>query len=242
MLSAMSSDEKSGSQRAIKRPRLPPGPLADLKALLYQLYLEAGTPKLDQIEKLAALAGQVGVPGRDTVARIIGSATMPPSQADLVTVVTVLARAARWDPGDAAQRARDLWVAARMDSARTPAGGVRVSEADPRRLGVHAAISVPGVADEVLPEYVPRDADDGELGVRAKVAAAAKRGGFVLLVGGSSVGKTRCAFEAVAALLPDWWLAHPAGPTEVAALAAAPTARTVVWLDELQRHLDGENG
>ena len=64
-----------------------------------------------------------------------------------------------------------------------------MSEADPRRLGVHAAISVPGVPDEVPPEYVPRDADAAESGVRAKVAAAAERGGFVLLVGGSSVGQ-----------------------------------------------------
>ena len=119
---------------------------------------------------------------------------------------------------------------------------MRVGEADPRRLGVHAAISVPGVPDEVPPEYVPRDVDAAEFGVRAKVAAAAERGGFVLLVGGSSVGKTRCAVEAVKALLPDWWLVHPAGPAEVAALAAAPPPRTVVWLDELQRYLDGEHG
>ena len=48
--------------------------------------------------------------------------------------------------------------------------------------------------------------------------------------------------EAVKALLPDWWLVHPAGPAEVAALAQAPTPRTVVWLDELQRYLDGEHG
>ena len=54
----------------------------------------------------------------------------------------------------------------------------------------------------------------------------------MLLVGGSSVGKTRCAFEAATALLPDWWLVHPAGPAEVAALAAAPFPRTVVWLDD----------
>jgi hypothetical protein len=242
MLGAMSSDEKSGSQRAIKQPRLPPGPLADLKALLYQLYLEAGTPRLDQVEKWAAMAGQDAMPGRDTVARIVGSATMPPSQADLVTVVTVLARAARWDSDDAAERARDLWVKARMDSARTPAGGVRVSEADPRRLGVHAAISALGVADEIPPEYVLRDADDGEFGLRAKVAAAAERGGFVLLVGGSSVGKTRSAFEAVTALLPDWWLVHPAGPSEAAELAAAPTTQTVLWLDELQRYMDSARG
>ena len=64
----------------------------------------------------------------------------------------------------------------------------------------------------------------------------------MLLVGGSSVGKTRCALEAVTALLPDWWLVHPAGPGEVAALAAAPSPRMVVWLDELQRYLDGGLG
>jgi hypothetical protein len=123
-----------------------------------------------------------------------------------------------------------------------PAARVRVGEADPRRLGVHAAISVPGVPDEVLPEYVPRDVDPAEFGVRARVAATAHRGGFVLLVGGSSVGKTRCAVEAVGALLPDWWLVHPAGPAELAELAQVPPPRTVVWLDELRRHLNGEHG
>ena len=107
---------------------------------------------------------------------------------------------------------------------------------------MHAVISVPGVPDEIPPEYVPRDVDAAESGVRAKVAAAAQRGGFVLLVGGSSVGKTRCAFEAVRALLPDWWLVHPVGPGEVAALAAVPFPPMVVWLDELQRYLDGESG
>ena len=123
-----------------------------------------------------------------------------------------------------------------------PPGAVRVYEADPRRLGVHVAISVPGMPDDVLPEYVLRDVDAAEYGVRATVAAAAQRGGFVLLVGGSAVGKTRSAVEAVKAVLPEWWLVHPDGPAEVSALAQAPTAQTVVWLDELQRYLDGEHG
>ena len=43
-------------------------------------------------------------------------------------------------------------------------------------------------------------------------------------------------------LLPDWWLVHPGGPEQVAVLAQAPPLRTVVWLDELQRYLDGEYG
>ena len=136
---------------------------------------------------------------------------------------------------DAGGPARDM-------AAPRPAGAVRAGEADPRRLGVHAAISVPGVPDEVPPEYVPRDVDIAEFGIRARVKAAAQRGGFVLLVGGSSVGKTRCAVQAVKALLPDWWLLHPAGPGEVAGLSQAPLPRTVVWLDELQRYLDGEHG
>ena len=143
--------------------------------------------------------------------------------------------AAPTPPGAAEDPAADA-------AAALPAGAVRAGEADPRRLGVHAAISTQGVPDETQPEYVPRDVDAARSGVRAKVAAAAQRGGFVLLVGGSSVGKTRCAFETVKDLLPDWRLVHPAGPGEVAALPTTPSQPMVVWLDELQRYLDGEHG
>ena len=136
----------------------------------------------------------------------------------------------------------EAWERARTAGLAWAAGRVRVRAAEPRRLGVHAAISVPGVPDDVPPRYVPRDVDAAEFGVRARVEAAERAGGFVLLVGGSSVGKTRCAVEAVKALLPQWWLVHPAGPDQVTALAQAPPPRTVVWLDELQRYLDGEDG
>ena len=84
-----------------------------------------------------------------------------------------------YDPGEFA----DLVVAKLADlgispspspgeGGRRPPGGLRINEADPRRLGVHAAISVPGVLDDVPPEYVPRDADAAKLGIRAKVAVA----------------------------------------------------------------------
>ena len=119
---------------------------------------------------------------------------------------------------------------------------VQVGKANLRMLGVHAAISVTGVPDDPLPEYVPRDIDTADNGLRAKVEAAAQHGGFVLLIGGSSVGKTRTAAEIVKALLPHWWLVHPPGPAEVAVLAEAPPPRAVVWLDELQRYLDGDQG
>ena len=173
---------------------------------------------------------------KSTVGEIVTGKRLP-AKGKLLTFLTVCEVA----PADLAQWLAAWERASTADLAR-PAGGVRVRDARPRLLGVHAAISVPGMPDDLPPEYVPRDADDGEFGVRAKVAAAVERGGFVLLVGGSSVGKTRCAFEAVRTLLPDWWLVHPAGPTEVNALAQAPPPRTVVWLDELQRYLDGEHG
>lgn len=60
-------------------------------------------------------------------------------------------------------------------------------------------------------------------------------------MGGSSVGKTRCLYEAVRAVMPEWWLVHPA-PGQLAALTAEPPPRTVIWLDELQQYLDGEHG
>src|SRR5256885_3815027 len=63
------------------------------------------------------------------------------------------------------------------------------------------------------------------------------RGCFLLLVGDSSVGKTRTAFEALAAEAPNWWLVHPRNVADLEAVAADPGRYTVVWLDEIQRVL-----
>jgi hypothetical protein len=135
---------------------------------------------------------------------------------------------------------RQPWLAAweRVGTGhlRRPAGTVRVRQARPRLLGVHASIQVDPTATE-LPTYVTRDIDPG---LRATITAAAEHGGFVLLVGGSSVGKTRALFEAVQAVMPEWWLVHPdpADAEPLRALAEGSTPRTVVWLDELQRYLN----
>jgi hypothetical protein len=131
------------------------------------------------------------------------------------------------------------WERASTTHLRRPAA-VRVREARPRLLGVHASIQVAAAAAD-LPSYVPRDFDAD---VRAAITAASDEGGFVLLVGGSSVGKTRALFEAVRAVLPEWWLIHPdpADTDAVRTLAGGPTPRTVVWLDELQRYLNIPDG
>ena len=246
----MGSDEKGGPlrrPRVIGRPRVLPGPLADLKALLYQLYLQAGTPTLDQIASWIAEdkhGNLAGAPARDTIARIIGDAGMPPSQADVRTVATVLARAARWDPDDAAGRARDLWVTAQM----TPAVGVPLAEVtNPFSLEVHRPVELEGASLGLppLPPYVRR-VHDGRLD---EVAARAAGGESVMavLVAGSSAGKTRACWEALQPLRQagGWRLWHPYDPTRPeAVLQELPHVRprTVVWLNETQEYLAGESG
>jgi hypothetical protein len=127
-----------------------------------------------------------------------------------------------------------------------PDGGVTVAGrrleemADPFVLEVHRPVqpddAPPGLP--LLPPYVPREHDQvlGQL-VRA---AAAGRSGIAVLVGGSSTGKTRACWEALALLRdqdPPWRLWHPIDPSRPdAALAKLPGIgpRTVVWLNEAQ--------
>ena len=170
---------------------------------------------------------------RSTLGEIVTGKRLP-AKGKLLTFLAVCEVA----PADLAQW-EAAWERARTADLARPAGAVRVRDARPRLLGVHAAIQVDEEVPGELPVYISRDVDDG---LRAGLAAGAQRGCFVLLIGGSSVGKTRTLYEAVLAALPEWWLVHPAGPGVVAALAQAPPRRTVVWLDELQRYLDGEDG
>jgi hypothetical protein len=134
------------------------------------------------------------------------------------------------------------WERSKTVGIDRPLGAVRAGDAKPQLLGVHAAIKVAGASNSSPPEYVLRDIDIGEFGIRSWLRTAAIQGGFLLLVGGSSVGKTRSAFEALRAELPDWWLTHPDSPEELTVLAGRPLGHTVVWLDELQNYLAGDHG
>jgi hypothetical protein len=67
---------------------------------------------------------------------------------------------------------------------------LRVEAAIPRELGIHSAVSVDG-ADN-LPTYVERSFD---FQLRAVLSAnLPDRGSFVVMVGGSSAGKTRSLY------------------------------------------------
>ncbi|MFF0206155.1 hypothetical protein [Streptomyces sp. NPDC005017] len=95
-----------------------------------------------------------------------------------------------------------------------------------------------------LPPYLPRPHDQA---LRDELRAADEHGGLVVLVGGSSFGKTRACWEAVRELLPDWRLWHPLTPTRSEALIAALAderlgPRTVVWLNDAWQYLGIDAG
>ncbi|CCK26585.1 hypothetical protein BN159_2206 [Streptomyces davaonensis JCM 4913] len=119
-----------------------------------------------------------------------------------------------------------------------------LGEWHPRALGVHPSISgASGETGFVLPEYVPRE-HDRRLRESLERIAAGPDAAFVLVRGESCTGKTRTAYEAVRACLPEWELAFPKDPDSLLKLLEADALgpRTVLWLDEGQDCLLGERG
>ncbi|UOB07651.1 hypothetical protein MQE23_00460 [Streptomyces sp. HP-A2021] len=99
--------------RRLERARVAPGPLRELKDLLYGAYVAAGCPSLDEITvAVAADDALPGAPSRDTIRRCISAPDIPASQADAVSVAVVLARRASWDADDLEARVRDRWIQA----------------------------------------------------------------------------------------------------------------------------------
>lgn len=105
--------------------------------------------------------------------------------------------------------------------------------ADPVALGVHPAAALDGDADDRVPLFVQRDMG-GEL------ERALGPGRFVLVIGESTAGKSRAAFEAMRLLRGPWRVIEPVGREAVAtAVRVAQRSRwpCVVWLDDLERFL-----
>jgi hypothetical protein len=111
---------------------------------------------------------------------------------------------------------------------------------NPFALEVHRAIdSASGhIGLSLLPPYVERD-HDRELTERV-CQAAEGHSTMVVLVGGSSTGKTRACWEIIHALPEGWRLWHPFNPTHPeAALDTLDRVgpQTVIWLNETQQYL-----
>ncbi|MFI2199252.1 tetratricopeptide repeat protein [Streptomyces sp. NPDC020192] len=116
-----------------------------------------------------------------------------------------------------------------------------MADADLLGLGVHRARAGDGEGDgdgSALPPYIPRDVDAQ---VRAELRAAAESGGFVLLTGDSTAGKSRTALEAARAVLPGHLLLAPPWDADLRLLRRAPGEpaydRHVLWLDDLHYYL-----
>jgi hypothetical protein len=99
---AMSTDENRPQirrRRRIVRADLPAGPARDLRDVLYDLHLRAGTPTLDAIaDRIRDDETLPGVPGRDTISRIISGRDRPASLEDAVSIAITLAYLAAEDP------------------------------------------------------------------------------------------------------------------------------------------------
>ncbi|MFE7328844.1 hypothetical protein ACFU8W_28480 [Streptomyces sp. NPDC057565] len=236
----MRGDESRGSgrkPRQVAPPRLPPGALRDFKRHLYRLYLAAGAPSLGEITERIALDDALpGAPSKDTVNRLLTGAKLPGLH-DAVAVAAVLAGD---DGGQAVGRIRQLWI----DAKERPGPSPRTAELwEASRLGVHHAVDVDGEGYGRLTTYIERKHDEP---LRERLRHAAEGGQAVLavLVGQSSTGKTRSAFEAVRRELPDWPLLFPSGARELVDWIATDSvdAGTVVWLNETQRYLTGPAG
>lgn len=133
----------------------------------------------------------------------------------------------------------------------------RMRVMSPRRLRVHAAIPAQLPADDGqrqwsmpwrrdrnrldpdLPIFVERDLWEE---VDNWARQARHSGGFMLLVGTSSVGKTRLLFEVARRSFGDFRVALPDlgdGGMINALASSGPRKPLIVWLDELQRFLPG---
>lgn len=221
------------AKRLIPRPTPPPGPLRTLKTLIYEVYVAAGAPTLDEMARAVSEDDTMsGSPSRDTINRLIGEATVPPKQADVVALVTVLTRMSGGDGEQGGRDAAALWTRIQL----TEHLGRPIKGLDAYDLEVHHAITVDGATG--LPDYVERTHDVALRSLVAETAAGVSR--LVMLVGTSSTGKTRACFEAVQHLPDDWRLWHPIDPERPqAALADLSRVgpKTVIWLNEAHHYL-----
>lgn len=212
-------------------PPEPPGPAdlalvatpADLTAALKRLWTASGQAPIRHLQSSSG-----GALGRTTIHDVLNGVRVKPEWNTVWRLVRVLHGPARnldrtaWQA--AWERARN-WADAgnRRLPPRTP-----MRSCDPVTLGVHLGLSETGAQAPYIERDIGRD-------VRAAISVAGEKGGFILLVGDEGAGKTRLAYEALRAEVPDFGLFSP---IDMEDLSGSLPPRTVVWLDNFDKYLD----
>lgn len=112
-----------------------------------------------------------------------------------------------------------------------------ISSVDPLTLGIHRSEAN---QSGNLPEYVTRSIDTE---LRERISHVHTHGGFVLLIGDSTAGKSRSAFEALRVTSPEGRIWAPIdGRDLIRNLKAVIEAQDgcFVWLDDLERYVGPE--
>lgn len=109
-----------------------------------------------------------------------------------------------------------------------------VSEVDPVKLAVHRSSPQAG---SFLPAYVKRDIDDL---IDSQVRQAVEDGGFVLVVGESTAGKSRATYESLLRVAPSFRLFFPETKDDILGYAIAERGerqRSILWIEDLDRYI-----
>ncbi|MCT9145066.1 restriction endonuclease [Streptomyces violarus] len=144
---------------------------------------------------------------------------------------------ARYFGDEVAQRFCDSdALTAFFSTTGTTAVGIPIAAADPFELEIHEAISVGDRTQSCpLPPYFRR-MFDGEL-EGAVDQARSGQSVIKVLLGDSSTGKSRAAYEAVQNLPKEWRPWHPVGQDDLLGSLDSVAPRTVLWLNEINRYL-----
>jgi len=117
------AERRTPRPRPVRPPVVAPGPLHELKSLLYELYAHAGAPATDEIaDEIKRDDALPDAPSGDTVRRILSEPTLPRRAEAVVSVATVLARRAGRDEREVVDSVRQLWASAlTRETGRAPA-------------------------------------------------------------------------------------------------------------------------
>ncbi|MFF2949798.1 ATP-binding protein [Kitasatospora sp. NPDC057965] len=171
--------------RPVRPPVVEPGPLGELKALLYELYARAGAPATDDIAYLIAQDDDLpDAPSGDTVRRILSESTLPRQVEAAVAVATVLARLAGREEAAVAEQVGELWARALTQetgpaATPLPCAGQGPSTGGSRRFFQH-------LLDHHTEKFAGRDREVGA--IREHIAGHDR--GYVFVDGLSGYGKT----------------------------------------------------